>query len=148
MSTNQVAKRTRFFVSAAPVARDADMSTVTDWTEVADLSGIDGDLGDESELISYEVWGADNRVRKLKGTRNAGDVTVKVARLADDPGQTLMRVAEQASEPFGFKCQLENGDTFLFPALCMSAKRSSGDNVVMLAYPLQLTDDVTEVAAV
>ena len=146
-NTNQASKRTKFYIGGT-CARDGDMTAVTAWVQVNDLGGVDGDIGDESELLSYEVWGDDNRVRKIKGTRNAGNVSVKVARVPGDPGQDAMRAAEvDNANTYAFKCELANGDTVLFPALVMSAKRTIGDTVVMLTYPLELTDDVTEVLA-
>ena len=146
MSVNQASKRTKFYVGT-PCARDADMTTITEWTEVKDVMGFDGDLGDESDLVSYETYGADNRVRKLKSTRNGGNFTVTVARLPGDAGQDQMRVGEMSDSPFAFKVELVNGDVLAFPGLVMSAKRSMGDDVVKLAYPVELTDDVTETLA-
>ncbi len=145
--SNQASKRTKFFIGGT-CDRDGDMTAVAAWVEVNDVTGFDGDIGDESELISYEVYGADNRVRKLKGTRNAGNVSIKVARLPGDLGQDAMRAAEaDNASTYAFKCELANGDKVMFPALVMSSKRTIGDSVVMLAYPLELTDDVTEVLA-
>ncbi|MCQ0986027.1 phage tail protein [Jiella marina] len=123
------------------------MTTIATWTEVLDVMKIDGEIGDEAELTSYEVYGADNRTRKLKGSRNAGNVSIGVALLAGDPGQDAMRTAALADSPVAFKCALADGRTVMFPALCMAAKRSFSDDVVMLTFPLELTDDVTEVAA-
>ncbi|MDY8111155.1 phage tail tube protein [Fulvimarina sp. 2208YS6-2-32] len=143
---NQASKRTRFYIGT-PCERDADMTAIATWTEVLDVTGFDGDIGDESELISYEVYGEDNRVRKLKGTRNAGNVSITVARLPNDAGQAAMRAGELADSPIAFRCDLANGDKVMFPALVMSAKRTIGDDVVRISYPLELTDDVTEVAA-
>ncbi|MBN8998108.1 MAG: hypothetical protein J0H54_01615, partial [Rhizobiales bacterium] len=54
------------------------------WTEIGNLSNL-GSFGDTSELITFSPL-ATRRVRKLRGTRNAGSMQIVAGMDSADPG--------------------------------------------------------------
>lgn len=61
-----------------------------------------GEFGDEAQIATIElVDGA--RVRKKKGTRDAGDVELVVARDPLDPGQIAFRAAQKTKHAYAIR---------------------------------------------
>lgn len=77
--------------------------TYTDVGEIEDL----GEFGDEAEIVTFASL-ADNRIRKLKGVRDAGTLTVVCGADVSDAGQDAMIAAEASIFNFNFKVTLND----------------------------------------
>lgn len=72
-----------------------------DWTEVEEVEDM-GDHGDTAEAITFTAVG-NRRVRKLKGSKDAGTKNIVVGRDPLDDGQIAMAAAEGTDFNYAFK---------------------------------------------
>jgi len=96
----------KFFIGtskACLVLADYTSDTYVEVTSISDL----GEVGDSSDEIKFLAIG-NARVLKLKGTRDAGDITITVGRDHSDPGQLAMKAAAIVDNGFNFKVQLND----------------------------------------
>ena len=148
---------TKLFIGAA-MAFDGDDLVASDftsasWTEVKGTTNL-GAAGDTSELITSNQIGS-ARTRKLKGTRNAGSMTVVCDLDYSDPGQLALVAAEKAKETYAFKLEFNDapeGGTpsqRLFVALVMSASEelNEANSVMSLNATLEIDSNIVRVAA-
>jgi hypothetical protein len=153
MSFN-VAAGTKLFISSTPIASSADLATyqAASYVEVKGIEDL-GEFGDEAEVITFTTL-EDSRVRKLKGTSNAGAIELVVGRDAADPGQIALRAATKTRDTYGFKIALDDApdagtpSTFYFAALVMSGRVQLGtaNDVVKQAFNLEIDSEPLEVA--
>jgi hypothetical protein len=146
---------TKLFIgpsAATEPANAAAWAALTPYVEVGFVETI-GEYGDESAAIDFAVLG-DGRVRKAKGARNAGALSVTVAHIADDAGQQDMEDAELTYNNYAFKVELPNKLTVVgtneiqyFLGLVMSKRLNVGgnDNVVRKTYNVGVTTKITSV---
>jgi len=138
---------------ANSVANDATAYGAITYTEIIGAEDI-GELGDESEVVPFTPLSAD-RVMKLKGSRDAGDLALVVGYRADDAGAIALAAAEQTNFQYPFKIELDDapaGGTNTiryFRALVNSARDTIGaaNNVNRTNYNLPVTSKVVKVAA-
>lgn len=64
--------------------------------------GAMGEIGTSTSILTYDTWDTDV-VDKGKGMSNAGDPTIEVARIADDPGQIALRAAALTNHKYAFR---------------------------------------------
>jgi hypothetical protein len=76
------------------------------WTEIVGATNL-GSAGDTAELVTSQPVG-ENRVRKAKGTRNAGSTQVVCALNYADPGQLAMIGAEKENYSYAFRLKLND----------------------------------------
>ena len=76
------------------------------WVEVGETEGL-GSVGDTSTEITFDGI-ADQRTRRLKGTRNAGSMDVVCGIDYADPGQTALLEAEKAPHDYAFRLVLND----------------------------------------
>jgi hypothetical protein len=137
------------------ISNAAVITSVTDTTaEYAALTYIEvkqveslGDFGDQSNLVNFTSL-ADARVRKLKGSRDAGELALVVANVADDPGQVALIAAEKTKFLYAFKVEFSDkgpgsgavNTTIYFAALVNSGNFSVGgaDDVIRSNYSLPI----------
>lgn len=111
---------TRLFISPTPVDAFAlaDMSeqdalaafeAINDWVEVGETENL-GELGDAAQTIPFVSIGR-QRVRKLKGARDAGDQTIVVGRDPLDDGQDVLIAAEKTNYHYPLKMELNDAKT-------------------------------------
>ncbi|HEV7251663.1 MAG TPA: phage tail tube protein [Mesorhizobium sp.] len=87
-------------VISSPVLAEFENVSRT-WTEVKGVTAI-GAFGDEAEIATLQtIDGA--RVRKRKGTRDAGTLELTVGRDPADAGQVALRAAEKTSSVYALK---------------------------------------------
>lgn len=83
----------RLFVCATPQNVDlsqADYEALT-FTEIKAV-GSRGEMGKTTNILTYDTW--DTKViQKAKGMTDAGTVALELARIANDPGQLILRAA-------------------------------------------------------
>lgn len=114
-----------------------------------------GQVGDESAPITFTTL-KDGRVRKFKGPRDAGTMTVVCGADSSDEGQAAMIAAEGTIFDYNFMVTLNdmltlNGDptTLFFRAKVMGKRRNIGNvsNVVKYNFNLGVDSAILEVAA-
>ena len=76
------------------------------YSEIGEIENA-GELGDQSAAITFTAL-ADSRVRKFKGPRDAGTMTVVVGDDPSDAGQAALIAAE--AQPFNYNFKLELND--------------------------------------
>ena len=99
----------KLFIGSQGEAENLSQFLDDTFTEVGELEDL-GDFGDLSEQITFASL-ADGRIRKLKGTRDAGDMPVIVGKDMLDAGQIAMETAEASHLNFNFKVVLNDAIT-------------------------------------
>lgn len=147
MANTSNAKTKVFIGGVSAGTEQTDYEAILTWTEIVDVMDV-GDFGDESEAIKYKVLG-DGRVRKKRGSTDAGAWEVTVARVADDAGQLAVKAAAASEDAFDFKVETVDGDIFYVTGLVLSAKNEFGDTdqVLQIKFSVELTAQPLEVAA-
>lgn len=114
-----------------------------------------GEIGDEATVIEVLTIG-DARTRNLKGSRNAGVMTVTCIRDDEDAGQQAMILAEASSLPYPFKIVINNKATAMgtgairyFRGLVTSKREALGgaNDPVKITFNVGVNTAVTSVAA-
>lgn len=112
-----------------------------------------GAFGDEAALVTFTSL-ADARVRKRKGSKNAGSIQLSCAYDADDAGQDAMEAAEASQLPYNFKVEFNDAEagettpsTFYFRGLVMSKNFDgvTNDSIIMRNFTVEIDSAVIEV---
>lgn len=113
--------------------------------EVSDL----GEFGREYSEVTFNPLG-DRRTVKRKGSFNDGNITMSVARVPSDGGQTLLQSALDSDNNYYFNVTLQDGTELYFAAQVMSYTTNVGgvDQITSASVTLGITDDIIEVAPV
>jgi hypothetical protein len=139
---------TKVFICATPSpAADtkAEFEALT-WVEI-DLVESVSEVGDTSAQITWTGLSS-NRVRKLKGANDAGDVSVLAAMKATDPGQIAAIAAQKTKFSYPIKILYEDSEDAndtdsvdYFHAKVMSARKTIGGNSDVLKRTFVLAID-------
>ncbi len=78
------------------------------WVQVKGV-GSHGETGTITNMVSYDTWDT-VFLQKAKGTSNAGDPEVEVARNAADAGQDILRTAGAATNRNNYAFKIERND--------------------------------------
>ena len=100
----------KFFISSLPTNTDLDLTgfEALTWVQVKGV-GSHGETGVNTNIVSYDTWDTEF-VQKAKGTSNAGDPEVELARIAADAGQLLMRTAGDHFNKNNYSFKIEKND--------------------------------------
>lgn len=101
----------KLFVSALPqttAPANAAAYALLVWVQVKSVGAV-GEMGVQTNILSYDTWD-DDVVRKQKGMSNAGDPTIEVARIADDPGQVILRAQAATKMRYAFKIERDDAE--------------------------------------
>lgn len=144
--------------SKVPAATEAEYKadTYVDVGEIEDL----GEFGDTFSAVNFTAL-SDGRVRKYKGTADAGNMTVTVGLDNGDAGQKSVAVAhkDRSKGNYNIKVTLNDGDpgatpailptTFYFGVKVMNNTVAPGaaDNVVRRNVTLAINTDILEIVA-
>lgn len=155
MADPSAAAGTKVYIGPTTAAADAAAYAALTWVEIGLVESV-GEVGDTAAQITWTGLG-DNRVRKLKGARDAGDVSVLVAMNALDAGQVAAIAAEKTKFSYAIKIVYEDSvdntnDTDsidYFHAKVMSARKTVGSNgdVLKRTFVLAVDTALTEVPA-
>jgi hypothetical protein len=124
------------------------------WVEVGEAEDL-GEFGDEASEITFTAL-KNRRVRKFKGTFNAGTITCTVGSDPTDAGQQAMIDAFASDLDFPFKVTLNDQltitgtpTTLYFIGKVMSKRRNIGnvENVVRQNFPIGINSLIVEDAA-
>ena len=141
-------------IYVGPVNTTADTTSAysgLSYVEVGSVESI-GEFGDSAQSVSYMTL-ADGRVKKAKGGKDAGDVTVTCIHDPLDAGQNAMITAEGTSFEYAFKVVLadaadtnDTDSTFYFRARVMSKRLNPGDNntVIKRTFVLGINSEPVE----
>jgi hypothetical protein len=139
--------------SSAPPANAAAYAALT-WVEIGEVQNL-GRFGDKANIVSFAALG-DNRVRKVKGSKDAGTIALVCGRDPFDAGQIALRDA--ADTPYEYAIRivandaLDGNDTpskYYFVGMISSAEDEYGtvDNVVTLNSEILINSAITYVAS-
>lgn len=123
------------------------------YTEVGEIEEI-GEFGDAVNAVNFTSL-ADGRVRKFKGSYDAGELSMTVAFDVDDTGQAALKTAldDTSSDDYSVKITLNdqpsggsNPTTFFFKGKVMSRRISvsSADNVVRASVTIAINSAVLQ----
>ncbi len=121
-----------------------EFQAMTGWDEIGLVQSI-GAFGDKSNTVTFASLG-DARMRKQKGVRDAGDMTITVAHDPNDSGQAAVETAEADDSAYAIKVVLpDSGNTVLyFRAFVMSVPIEIGasDNVIKKTYGFAIDSEI------
>lgn len=78
------------------------------WVQVKGV-GSHGETGVNTNIVSYDTWDTEF-VQKAKGTSNAGDPEVELARIPGDAGQVILRTAGDHFNKNNYAFKIEKND--------------------------------------
>lgn len=155
--TVRTAAGSRLFIGPANEVADTqeEFEALSPYVEVGEIEDL-GEIGDTAGEVTFTELG-NRRVRKLKGSFNAGSLNLVVGYDAGDAGQAAMLAAFPSDSDYAFKITLndavdEDSDatptTIFFRAKVMSKPLRIGavENVVRRAFTLGINSEVIEVA--
>jgi hypothetical protein len=152
--TISAASGSRLFIGTTTSAENLSQFLSDSYQEVGEVEDL-GEFGDESEAVTFASL-QDSRVRKLKGTRDAGTIAVVCGADDTDAGQDDMVAAEASSLDFNFKIllndQLTLGGTpseHYFRGKVMSKRLGVGsaNNVVRRTFNVGINSEILEIPA-
>lgn len=145
----QTSANCKFYIGTTSPATDLASFKGDTYKEVGSIEDL-GEFGDQFNQVTFTSLG-DGRVRKLKGTKDAGDMTLVVAFDGDDEGQAALLAAAEDTTSVGYNCKVELNDmgttnptTFYFRAQVMGARVAIGgaDNVIRRNVTIAIDSDV------
>lgn len=139
----------RFSIGTTAPATDEASYEADNWVEVGEIENL-GEFGDQVSSATFTAL-ADRRVRKFKGTYDAGDMELTLGFDSGDEGQTALNGAlkDSKSHDYNFKVELEDGDIFYFSGKVMSRRIAPGsaEDVVKANVSIAINSAVIEIAA-
>lgn len=135
----------------------ADFTSIEeDWIEIGSKESI-GEFGDTSAEVTFDDIGK-NRTQKLKGTRNAGNMTLVCGIDYSDPGQIALLAAEKTPHDYSFMVEFNDrpaagaspkNSRRYFVAKVMSAAEAldTANNVMKLNATLGINSNIVRVNA-
>lgn len=151
MTVNTAAGAT-IFIGGTNLASNQTEYEADSYTEVGEVEDM-GEFGDESEEITFAAL-KDGRVRKFKGPRDAGTMTVVVGDDQADEGQAAMEAAEASPLDYNFKVVLNDAVTLggtdsihYFHGKVMSKRRNVGNvsNIVRRTFNVGVNSEIITV---
>jgi hypothetical protein len=129
------------------------------YVEVGEIEDL-GEFGDTFSSVAFKSL-RDGRVRKYKGTADAGDLTLVVGLDNGDPGQRAVKRAhkDRAKGDYNLKITLNDGDPDAAPAVLPTTFYMRGkvmnntvapgaaDNVVRRNITIGINSDILEIEA-
>ncbi|WP_320199888.1 hypothetical protein RMR16_006090 [Agrobacterium sp. rho-13.3] len=126
------------------------------FTPIGSIADV-GEAGSESEIVTAKIVDQPY-VKKVKGSRDNGQIELVVYRDSADPGYAALVAAEGTSFAYNFKVELNDkpaagaspkNSVFYFSAIVASRKNSFGDadNIVQTTFSLAISGAIIEVLA-
>ena len=115
------------------------------YTEIGEVSDL-GEFVREYNEVTFNPLG-DRRTVKRKGSYNDGSVSMTVARVPGDAGQTILQTALDDDASYFFDVELQDGTHLYFAAQVMSYTTNVGsvDQITTASVTLGITNDIFEV---
>lgn len=141
---------------ANAVADDQAEFEALSYTVIEEVENI-GVFGDSVNEVTFTALN-DRRVRKFKGSYNAGNMEITMGRSAAAAGQAALVAALLVDGDYAFKVELDdagtgspsNPTTFYFRGKVMSYQTTPGnaESIVMANSVIAINSEIVEVAAV
>ena len=152
--TVNTAATTTFSIGTTTQATTQGEYEADSWTEVGEVED-HGEFGDEAEEITFTAL-SDRRVRKFKGSFNAGSLTCMCGSDGTDSGQAAMIAAFATDDDYNFRVILNDPvtsggtpTTLYFKGKVMSKQRNVGNvsNVVRQTFNVGINSEILVIAA-
>jgi hypothetical protein len=145
---------TKFYIGTQAAASSVSTFQSDTYSQVGEIESFDA-FGDTAAEIKFESL-SDNRVQKVAGIRDAGEVELTLAYDPSDSGQTALIAAFDGNlgDPYNFKAELSDpltsgagphhGTQFFWKGVVLSKQFEAGSNkdVVKLKVKISITSDV------
>lgn len=152
--TINAATGTTLFIGGVQTQKEPDQADyeADSYVEVGEIETL-GNFGDKSSPITFTSL-ADSRVRKLKGPRDAGDMTLTVGDDPTDEGQAAMVAAEGTTFDYNFKVVGNDAQTLggtgsisFFHGKVMSKEKAVGaaTNVVKRNFSIGINSSIIDI---
>ena len=146
------------YPNRAMLIGDFPAATANSWTRIIGTTNLGTGAGDASELVTsnqIDSGGDEARTRKVKGSRNAGSMTIVADLDMTDPGQIAVVAAERERGAFAFRVEFNDApaggkpSTRHFIALVMSASESydEANSIMKLNITLELDSNMVRTPA-
>lgn len=157
MANIATATGAKVYISSTSITESTDTTgefAALTWTEIGLVQSFSA-YGDSSSVVKFASL-SDGRNRVAKGIRDAGEMTLTVARAPDDAGQQALVAAELLTTKYGFKIVLPNRLTTLgtdeinyFRGLVTGKRNGNGQNdqVLMRDFVIAIDSPIYETAA-
>lgn len=136
-------------IGTKTTATDEASYAADTYVEVGEIENL-GEFGDQVAAATFTAL-ADRRVRKFKGTYDAGDLALVIGFDSGDAGQNALNAAlkDASSGDYNFKVKLEDGDIFYFGGKVMSRRIVTGgaDDIVKANVSIAINTEVLEIPA-
>lgn len=149
----KTASGTRVFIGASITADQADtlaeFEAMSNWVEIGLIESL-GEFGDQSNEVTFSALG-DARVRRSKGARDAGTMTLTCGHDPTDLGQAAVEAAEQTNFNFAWRVDLPDAPAagysntqIYFRGLVMGRRKNVGtnDNVIRNNYSVGINSQL------
>lgn len=150
---------TKIFVAPAATTEPANPTAYAalTWTEVGNVASYAA-FGDTVNIINAPVVG-DSRVRKATGSRDSGNMTLRVYPDDSDTGQAALIAASTTGSTYPIRIDFPSASKVTQPggtvakryfmAIVAGGQESPGGNedIITTEYTLALTSAITKVAA-
>ena len=137
---------------ANSVANDQAAYEALSYVEIGEVENV-GEFGDASREVTFTAL-SDRRVRKFKGSRDAGTVPLTIGNDHTNTGQTNLAAAETTDDDYAFKVEGpdDSGTTptiYYFRAKVMSFRFQAGDveTIFRARADLGINSQIVQVAA-
>lgn len=149
----------KFYIGTTTAASTQGEYESDSYSEVGEVEDM-GEFGDAYNPVTFTALG-DGRVRKFKGTADAGTISLTIGMDVADTGQDALTAAlsDTGSDDYNFKVEFTDGDTSVSPVgdpttvyfsgKVMSRRYQSGsaDNIVRVTVDVAINTDIVEVEA-
>lgn len=143
----------KVYIGTTAAATNATQFAADTYVEIGSVEDI-GEFGDESSEVTFSEVGS-GRVRKRKGQRDAGTLTLICGRDAADAGQDALLAAEKTEGVYNIKVVADDAptpgtpSTFYFKAIVLSARLNFGsaDNITRVNFVLSIDSAILEIQA-
>lgn len=135
-------------LDAKPTTEDAAGYGALTFVDIAEVTDA-GEFGRQYNLVTHLPLG-NRRTVKRKGSFNDGQMTLQLARVTSDAGQTALVSALDSDENSSIQVTLQDGTKIWFMAQIMSYTTIIGnaDQITGSTVALEVTSDIVEAAPV
>lgn len=141
-------------VTTAPTTQNA--YEATNFVEIGEVADI-GAFGDTANPVTFTAL-SDRRVRKFKGSYDAGTLTLGLGRDTSDTGQAAVEVAMGTDFDYTFKVEFNDGSDgspsensvqyFTGKVMSYTTEVGSADSIVGSTVEIGINSEILEVDAV
>ncbi len=134
---------TKLYVSAAaPATYNSAGFGALSWTEVGEITDF-GEWGKEYNLVTHNPVGSRQTVKR-KGSFNNGALTLSMARVPSDAGQTLLIAASESDNSYSYKVVFQDltGQYFSGQVMKYSTNVGSVDQIFAAAVSVEIDNEL------